>query len=194
MFPGWPVILEWWIEQIATAHGLGPLSNALAAQPCCGVSRFFELGEECPDRVLTCFWHRSGVGLEAVQAWSNGSQQLPPVSRWSAWVPRHLLPDRLRGWEQVLRSFEDAPSCDRQDGVGGFGCYHSFASGAAAGCVRWVWPNRRLDCEQWRCIRAYRWLRLVGWLLSWRGGSTWPTTKGTSQTSGPMCHASSRLR
>jgi hypothetical protein len=176
VFADWPysspLTPDWWADRLDAVHGLPPVADVLTEHRCCGVSRFCDGGEERPDRLLTCSWAQSGVWVEAVQAWSAwgspGPRQLPPVSRWSAWVPRCLLPRLLRGWPAAVRSFAGAPSCDRMAGFGGLMCHHTWVAPAESGCVGWVWPDEGKDCRQWRLINAYRWLRLVGWVLSWR--------------------------
>jgi hypothetical protein len=115
-----PLTPEWWVQQLDTAHGLTPMPQAFAERPCHGVSRLYYNGEERPDRILTCFWRPGGVWAEALQAWcirEGGPRQVPPVSRWSAEIPRHFLPECLRNWDMLRRSFELAPSCNREQGL-----------------------------------------------------------------------------
>lgn len=164
---------DWWVEQLDSVHGLPSVAAVLAECQCCGVSRFYDGGEECPDRLLTCSWTQLGVWIEAVQACSTwgspGPQLIPPIFRWTAWVPRHLMFGTFRDWPTAISAFAAAPSCDRNPmGMGGLMCHHAWASPIGSDCVGWMWPDERLDRRQWWVINAYRWLRQVGWLCSWR--------------------------
>jgi hypothetical protein len=167
-----PFTDEWWVEQIDSVHGLPPLADVARDRRCFGASRFYAMGDDSPDQIVTCLWSNDGARVEALRAYSGWGwppKQCPPVSRWAAWVPRLFLAGCFRGPDRVTEAFDLAVTCADDDGIvmGGVSCYHSWVLPTGSGLVHWSEPSRR-RVAAWRLIRAYCWLGIASWFLSRR--------------------------
>lgn len=165
-----PSPLGWWASVFDAAHGLPSVKEVWASRGCDGVSRYRTGSGDAPARSITVSRGRSGAWVEWVSAFISLDpipSQLEPLSVWSAWVPRYLLPSTLRKWSIALTSFAAAPSVNRLGGLDGFSCHHSSAGPEGSGEAECVGPDDR-DRRQWWLIGAYRQLQWIAWLCSWR--------------------------
>lgn len=162
------------VERIDRGLGVKGLIEDEPEAGCLGITRFYDCGEEQPDRVMTCHWLGASVSVLCVRGWS----QVPAIEQrgqfksrsWSVRIPLLLLPNALRGWRRILQTLRRTPSCDPPTDRMNFGgtlCYHSVLDVGKFATVTWLQPDPVVNRNQIAMIHSYRWLWVTAWLLSW---------------------------